>query len=153
MSCKEYQNQIVLSLYEELQEGERVTLEIHLEECGDCREVFEENQGFHAVLAQDTPAWELPSELLIASRRALADELDRIEKKRSWWSIPTFSVVLTPMRMLESAALVAMGLALGIDAAGNPAGSGYRFVDSDERKSFECSYRECERQRRHRIRR
>lgn len=114
MSCKEYQNQIVLSLYEELQDGERVSLELHLEECGDCREVFEDNQGFHTVLAQDTSAWELPSDLLIESRRVLANELDRMEKKRSWWSIPTFSVVLTPMRMLESAALVAMGLALGV---------------------------------------
>jgi hypothetical protein len=114
MSCKEYQNQIVLSLYAELQDSERATLEIHLEACGDCRRVFEDNQSFHSVLAQDTPAWELPSELLMESRRALANELDRIEKKRSWWSIPTFSVVFTPMRMLESAALVAMGLALGV---------------------------------------
>jgi hypothetical protein len=114
MSCKEYQNQIVLSLYEELQDGEKVSLELHLEECGECRLVFEDNQGFHTVLAEDTSAWELPSELLIESRRTLANELDRIEKKRSWWSIPTFSVVLTPMRMLESAALVAMGLALGV---------------------------------------
>jgi hypothetical protein len=37
-----------------------------------------------------------------------------MEQKRAWWRIPTFSVVLTPMRMLESAALVAMGLALGV---------------------------------------
>jgi len=114
MSCKEYQNQIVLSLYEELQDDERVSLELHIEACGDCRVIFEDNKGFHTVLAEDTPAWELPSDLLIESRRLLADELDRIEKKRSWWSIPTFSVVFTPMRMLESAALVAMGLALGV---------------------------------------
>ena len=46
--------------------------------------------------------------------KALADELDRIEKKRSWWRMPAFSVVFTPMRLLESAALVAMGLALGV---------------------------------------
>lgn len=114
MSCREYQNQIVLSLYEELQDGDKAGLETHLAACGECRQVFEENQGFHTVLAEDTPAWELPSELLMESRRALANELDRMEKKRSWWSIPTFSVVLMPMRMLESAALVAMGLALGV---------------------------------------
>jgi hypothetical protein len=130
MSCREYQNQIVLSLYEELQDSERGSLELHLEECGECRQVFEANQGFHTVLAEDTPAWELPSDLLIESRRALADELDRIETKRSdwksWWSIPTFSVVLTPMRMLESAALVAMGLALGVYVSNHqaPAGGG-----------------------------
>lgn len=128
MSCREYQNQIVLSLYEELQDSEKITLAVHLEACGDCRKVVEENQGFHTILAEDTPAWELPSELLIASRRALADELDRIEKKRSWWSIPTFSVVFTPMRMLESAALVTMGLALGVyvsnqQTPAGPAGS------------------------------
>jgi len=114
MSCREFQNQIVLSLYEEIPEGERVSLEAHLSECGECRQAFDENQGFHNVLAQETSAWELPSDLLVESRRALADELDHIEKKRSWWSIPTFSVVFTPMRMLESAALVAMGLALGV---------------------------------------
>jgi len=123
MTCRDYQNQIVLSLYEELQDGERASLELHLEQCGPCREVFEENQGFHTVLAQDTPAWELPSDLLIESRRALADELDRIERKRSWWSIPTFSVVLTPMRMLESAALVAMGLALGVYVSNHQSGT------------------------------
>jgi len=69
--------------------------------------------------------------LLLESRKGLADELDRIERKRSWWRMPTFSVVFTPMRLLESAALIAMGLALGvfvsnqrqitIPIAGNPA--------------------------------
>jgi len=114
MNCRDYQGQIVLSLYEELQENERIGLENHLRECGECREALEQHQGFHTVLADDTTAWDLPSDLLVESRRALANELDRIERKRSWWSIPTFSVVLTPMRMLESAALVAMGLALGV---------------------------------------
>jgi HEAT repeat protein len=56
----------------------------------------------------------LPSDLLVESRRGLADELDRIERKRSWWRMPAFSVVFTPMRLLESATLVAMGLALGV---------------------------------------
>jgi hypothetical protein len=69
----------------------------------------------HSVLADDAVRWDnIPSDLLVESRKALADELDRIEKKRSWWRVPTFSVVFTPMRLLESAALVAMGLALGV---------------------------------------
>jgi hypothetical protein len=66
------------------------------------------------VLAEDTASWDVPADLLVQSRRALADELDRIETKRSWWRMPAFSVVFTPMRLLESAALVAMGLALGV---------------------------------------
>jgi hypothetical protein len=124
MSCREHQNQIVLSLYEELEEGEKVNLETHIHECGECRQAIEENQGLHTALAQDTPAWELPSDLLMESRRALANELDRIETKRSfrdWLRVPTFSVVFTPMRMLESAALVAMGLALGVYVSNNRA--------------------------------
>jgi hypothetical protein len=68
----------------------------------------------HAVFADDTASWDVPSDLLVESRKGLADELDRIEKKRSWWRMPAFSVVFTPMRLLESAALVAMGLALGV---------------------------------------
>jgi HEAT repeats len=66
------------------------------------------------VLAEDTTGWDVPSDLLVQSRKALADELDRVETKRSWWRMPAFSVVFTPMRLLESAALVTMGLALGV---------------------------------------
>jgi HEAT repeats len=114
MSCQEYQRQIVLSLYEELHEDEKAGLETHLRDCEGCRQAFEEHHSFSNMLAEDTPAWDLPSDLLVDSRRALADELDRIENKRSWWRMPTFSVVFTPMRMLESATLIALGLASGV---------------------------------------
>ena len=114
MSCQEYQRQIVLSLYEELNDVERAGLEIHLTECTGCRQAFEEHQAFSSALADDKAAWELPSDLLVESRRALADQLDRIETKRSWWRMPAFSVVFTPMRMLESATLIALGLAFGV---------------------------------------
>jgi len=76
--------------------------------------VYESEKAMHASFAEDTASWDVPSDLLVASRKGLADELDRLEKKRSWWRMPTFSVVFTPMRLLESAALVAMGLALGV---------------------------------------
>jgi len=68
----------------------------------------------HAVLAEDAARLEFPSDLLVESRRALSEELDRIETKRSWWRMPVLSGILTPMRLLESGALVAMGLALGV---------------------------------------
>ena len=114
MSCQEYQRQIVLSLYEELQEGERSGLETHLSECAGCRQAYEEQHVFYSTMAEDNSAWELPADLLVESRRALANELDTIERKRSWWRIPTFSVVFTPLRMLESATLIALGLAFGV---------------------------------------
>jgi len=114
MSCQEYQRQIVLSLYEELQEGERSGLDTHLRECTGCRQAYKEHQEFSSALAEDETAWELPADLLVESRRALANELDNIERKRSWWRMPAFSVVFTPMRLLESATLIALGLAFGV---------------------------------------
>jgi hypothetical protein len=44
----------------------------------------------------------------------LANELDRLEQSGNGGTSRRFSVVFTPMRLLESAALVAMGLALGV---------------------------------------
>jgi hypothetical protein len=114
VNCKDYQHQITLLLYDELSEAPRRELELHFRECADCKQAFEGEKSMHTMLAEDTASWDVPSDLLVESRRALADELDRVEKKRSWWRMPTFSVVFTPMRLLESAALVAMGLALGV---------------------------------------
>ena len=115
MNCREYQHQVTLLLHEELSEYEKPELEGHLLQCGDCKDFFEEAKGLHLLLAEDAAAnGDVPADLLIESRRCLANELDRVEKKRVWWRIPAFSVVLTPMRMLESAALVAMGLAMGV---------------------------------------
>src|SRR5712671_5848960 len=96
-NCKEYQHQITLHLYDELGEATRVELEAHLRECGSCTETFEAERAMHSALAEDTASWDVPSDLLVESRRILADELDRIEKKRSWWRMPAFSVVFTPM--------------------------------------------------------
>jgi hypothetical protein len=115
MSCKEYQHQITLLLYEELPESAEAELQTHLQECAHCHDAYESEKAMHSVLADDAARWQnIPSDLLVESRKALADELDRIERKRSWWRLPTFSVVFTPMRLLESAALIAMGLALGV---------------------------------------
>src|SRR5438477_1987754 len=114
VNCKEYQHQITLLLYEELPEGAHSGLEAHLGECRDCQTVFESEKAMHSAFADDFASWDVPSDLLVESRKALADQLDRIEKKQSWWRVPAFSVVFTPMRLLESAALIAMGLALGV---------------------------------------
>jgi hypothetical protein len=114
MSCKDYQHQVTLLLYEELPETARAELEMHINECASCHDAFESEKAMHAVLAADASQWDIPSDLLVESRRGLADELDRIERQRTWWRVPTFSVVFTPMRLLESAALIAMGLALGV---------------------------------------
>jgi hypothetical protein len=123
MTCKEYQHQITLLLYDELSESARFELETHLHNCESCQGAYESEKAMHSVLAEDAIGWDdIPSDLLVESRKALADQLDRIEKRRSWWRVPAFSVVFTPMRLLESAALVAMGLALGIYLSGGQQG-------------------------------
>jgi hypothetical protein len=114
VNCKDYQHQITLLLYDELAEGARNELEAHLLECGACKDAFDSERTMHSMLADDPTGWDVPADLLVESRKALGDQLDLVEKKRSWWRIPTFSVVFTPMRLLESAALIAMGLALGV---------------------------------------
>jgi len=114
MNCREYQHQITLLLYEELPEELRPQLEAHLRECAPCHDALEAERAMHSALADDSASWDVPSDLLMESRKGLADELDRIETERPWWRMPAFSVVFTPMRLLESAALVAMGLALGV---------------------------------------
>jgi len=132
MSCRDYQHQITLLLYDELPESSRVELETHLQSCPNCHGAYESEKAMHSVLAEDAARWsDIPSDLLVESRKGLADELDRIERNRSRWRLPAFSVVFTPMRLLESVALIAMGLALGVyvsnqrqvipQVAGNPA--------------------------------
>src|SRR5260370_40112030 len=114
MNCKEYQHQITLLLYEELPESVRSELETHIHECAHCNDAYEAEKSMHSVLADDAARWDnIPSALLVESRNALADELDRIEKKRPPWRVHPFSDVFTPMRLLVSAALVGMGLGLG----------------------------------------
>jgi len=127
--CKENQDRIVLFLYEELTEREQTELENHLQECAVCNESFEQQKSFHAALAEDAGPWNVPSDLLVESRRALANELDRIESKpwnRGWWRLPSFSFVVTPMRLLEWTTLVAVGLAAGVYVNS----SGFRPVSS-----------------------
>jgi hypothetical protein len=114
VNCKDYQHQITLLLYDELDDKQRQDVESHLNQCGTCKGAFESERAMHSVLAEDTTGWEVPSDLLVQSRKALADDLDHIENRQSWWRMPAFSVVFTPMRLLESAALITMGLALGV---------------------------------------
>src|SRR6266516_8079558 len=114
MNCREYQQQITLLLYEELPENARPVLEAHLRECTTCKDVLEAEASMHSALSEDAAGWDIPSDLLVESRRSLADALDRVEQKRSRWRLPALSGILTPMRLLESSALVAMGLALGV---------------------------------------
>jgi hypothetical protein len=122
MSCREREHDIVLYLYEELPEGDSRDLRVHMNECAPCQDFYENERALHFKLTDDFSDWEVPSDLLVESRRALSDELDRIDTKRAWWRFPSLAPVFSRMRLLESAALVSIGLAVGVYVmAQNPA--------------------------------
>jgi hypothetical protein len=114
MKCQDRQQQIALLSYDELSGNERAGLEDHIRECSVCAGVLAEQRELDRMLSEEVDL-ELPADLLIESRQSLSEALAQIEPpRRSWWQLPDFSVVFRPMKMLESAALVAMGLALGV---------------------------------------
>ena len=114
MNCREREHDIVLYLYEELPERDSMDLRVHLDECATCQGFYENERELHFKLTEDFSDWEVPSDLLVESRRSLSDELDRIETRRAWWRFPLLAPVFSRMRLLESAALVSIGLAMGV---------------------------------------
>ena len=114
MNCRERQHDIVLFLYDELGTDSRNELRTHMDACEECRRFHENEKQVHLSLTEDFSEWEVPADLLMESRRSLSDELDRIEEKRWRWRMPALVPSFLKIRFLESAALVSIGLALGV---------------------------------------
>ena len=113
MNCRERQHDIVLFLYDELSEGGRNDLRSHLDACLPCQQFYEHEKQLHFKLTDDFSDWEVPSDLLVESRRGLSEELDRMDARR-WWRLPAIAPLFARMRLLESAAMVSLGLAVGV---------------------------------------
>jgi hypothetical protein len=111
MNCSKPQHDIVLSLYDELSEKDQGELRRHLGQCVSCQEFAESERQLHSSLASVSPKWNMPADLLVECRRNLSEELDRLEARRVWWQFPAR---VFRVRWLEAAALVSIGLALGV---------------------------------------
>lgn len=111
MNCRERQHDIILFLYDELNEPKQTELRGHLDSCPTCREFAEAERQIHTRLREDFSEWTMPSDLLVECRRDLSDALDRIDARRHWWRAP---IRLFSVRWLEAAAMVSIGLALGV---------------------------------------
>jgi hypothetical protein len=112
MNCRERQHDIILFLYDELPASLQGELRAHIDDCPACREFYETEQSIHFQLSEDFSEWEVPADLLMESRKSLSEELDRLDQRAWWLRFPA-----TPhlrMRLLESAALVSIGLAVGV---------------------------------------
>lgn len=111
MRHEEFQQWIVLSIYEELEEHEKELLEEHLAECPQCRITLEQTRHLLEVL--DSQDQEAPEELLREARAQLRGALreeghprERKFARLSNWS----SVYRTP---LAAAASLVLGIAVG----------------------------------------
>lgn len=114
MNCQQRQHDIVLFLYDELTGSNLQDLRTHLDSCATCRAFYEHEKELHFDLTEDFSEWEVPADLLVECRRGLSESLDQTESRRAWWKGAAFAGVFSRMRLLESAALVSMGLALGV---------------------------------------
>lgn len=78
MKCKNFQDNLLLYLYDELPGEERAAFEAHRAECAHCRQALEETRSLHQLLGQ-RPAVEPSPELLVEARQQLEEALDREE--------------------------------------------------------------------------
>lgn len=116
MSCKDFEENISLFLYDELSPDARSASESHLAACPDCRGKLEETRKLHLVLARrpsPEPSPELLAQCRIALERALDQELSRVSWRQllaGWQSaFRTFS----PLGASAALALVVFGFGLG----------------------------------------
>jgi hypothetical protein len=114
MNCRERQHEIILFLYEELSDQIRQDLRTHLDDCDTCTQFLEREKQMQSQLTDDFSDWEVPSDLLVECRRDLSESMDRIDSRRQWWKFPALAGLAPRVRFLESAALLSMGLALGV---------------------------------------
>ncbi|MEE8584443.1 MAG: HEAT repeat domain-containing protein [Acidobacteriota bacterium] len=157
MQHQDLKRMLILSLYGELNQGERFLLDEHLQSCARCRQESADLEQFHAYLGGDeAPA--PPEELLFAARHSLFRTLDASAapspgpglagrfanwlRPFSWPGGRPAGVWLSPA--LSGAAMLAVGLLCGYwmfssGAAGGgefesldaPGIANLRFLDSD----------------------
>lgn len=116
MSCKEFEESLELSPYDEMPPEDRAKLESHLKGCADCRAHLEQVNRLHKLLAE-RPSSEPSPQLLAECRMALDEAIDRELSTVSWkklgaelWSGLT-SLPMT--RVSWVAAVLLFGIGLG----------------------------------------
>ncbi len=145
MRHQDLKSMLVLSLYGELNDGERFLLAEHLKECVRCRRELADLQQFHSYLGADE-ASEPPPELLFQARHSLWSALDssasttsrpRLAGRLAGWLHPLSSSGNRPSGtwlspVLSGAAMLALGLLCGfwIFSSGADGGEGLQPLDT-----------------------
>src|SRR3990167_6168421 len=114
MNCKTVEDKLTFYLYDELEAGERAAVAAHLEACAACAAAARELERMRAVLDQ-RPAREPSPELLVRSREALDEALDREAESwralvRSWFIVPPG---VSALRATAALTILVLGFSLG----------------------------------------
>lgn len=118
MSCKEFEESLTLSPYDEMPPEARARFDTHLETCADCRARLDEMLRLHNLLTESRKTDSEPSPQFLAEcRMALDEAIDRELSTVSWrklgaelWSGLT---ALPTTRISWGLAVLAFGVGLG----------------------------------------
>jgi hypothetical protein len=83
MSCKDFEEAVTMSQYDELSEKQHADLDAHIANCSECRARLEQARRLHALLSQRSSAEPSP-ELLAQCRMALDEAIDHELSSVSW---------------------------------------------------------------------
>src|ERR1700693_3651037 len=83
MNCEWVRENIVLQVYNELEDDARHELERHVARCADCAAELKSAKEFHAVLSQARMSQPSPN-LLAASRMRFQEALETAEQGGFW---------------------------------------------------------------------
>jgi HEAT repeat protein/putative zinc finger protein len=116
MSCKEFEESLVLSPYDEMPPEDRAKLDSHLKVCAECRAHMERMHRLHDLLAE-RPASEPSPQFLAECRRALDEALDRelsaVSWKKLWAELWSGLTALPTTRASWAVAVLLFGVGLG----------------------------------------
>lgn len=116
MNHEEYREFVVLSIYNELSEQDRLRLESHLRECAGCRQELAELQGLRKGIGDDVRS--VPEHGLWQARQGLQEILNKakpVEKRPYFRPVIEFfsDLVLQPAYAVGSILMLSIGLFLG----------------------------------------
>lgn len=114
MNCQELEQNLSFYLYGELAPPQHEAFEAHLQECAACQKKLEQARRLHSFLDERSHE-EVPPELLVRSRQALEEALDREQYGwrrllAEWFSL---SPGARPSRLAAALTLVILGFGLG----------------------------------------
>jgi Putative zinc-finger/HEAT repeats len=116
MSCKDFERNLTISLYNELSREERAALDAHVASCPACRKRLEQAGKLHSLLSERSssePSPELLAQCRIALDEAIDRELSSVSWKKLFGELWTGLTTLPLTRASWALAVLLFGFGLG----------------------------------------